>query len=75
MAQSDQRSGPLEIRHVLLDIEGTTTPISFVADVLFPYVRRQLNSYLDSKWGSAELKADVEGSFVTVPSAIPYPSH
>jgi methionine salvage enolase-phosphatase E1 len=25
---------------ILLDIEGTTTPISFVADVLFPYARK-----------------------------------
>jgi len=28
------------MRGILLDIEGTTTPISFVYDVLFPYARR-----------------------------------
>ena len=27
---------------VLLDIEGTTTPISFVHDVLFPYAKKQV---------------------------------
>jgi enolase-phosphatase E1 len=27
------------IQVVLLDIEGTTTPISFVYDTLFPYAR------------------------------------
>ena len=27
------------IKGVLLDIEGTTTPISFVYDVLFPFAR------------------------------------
>jgi enolase-phosphatase E1 len=31
---------------ILLDIEGTTTPISFVYDVLFPFARRHLNAFL-----------------------------
>ena len=31
---------------ILLDIEGTTTPISFVYDVLFPFARRHLHKYL-----------------------------
>ncbi|MBT9331028.1 acireductone synthase [Paracidobacterium acidisoli] len=31
---------------VLLDIEGTTTPVSFVYDVLFPYARARLLSFL-----------------------------
>lgn len=31
---------------VILDIEGTTTPISFVAQTLFPYIRKELDSYL-----------------------------
>ena len=34
------------MRGILLDIEGTTTPISFVYDVLFPYARRRLASYV-----------------------------
>jgi enolase-phosphatase E1 len=34
------------IRGILLDIEGTTTPISFVHDVLFPYARTHVKSYL-----------------------------
>jgi enolase-phosphatase E1 len=33
-------------RGILLDIEGTTTPISFVYDVLFPYARRHVSEYL-----------------------------
>lgn len=33
---------------VVLDIEGTTTPISFVYDVLFPYARQRLLSGLES---------------------------
>lgn len=34
------------IRGILLDIEGTTTSISFVYDVLFPYARRYLPAYV-----------------------------
>ncbi|MCP9793446.1 acireductone synthase [Vulcanococcus limneticus Candia 3F8] len=34
------------ITHLLLDIEGTTCPVSFVAEVLFPYARQRLGSYL-----------------------------
>jgi len=32
------------MRAVLTDIEGTTTPLSFVHDVLFPYARRRLDA-------------------------------
>ena len=35
------------IRAVLLDIEGTTTPIRFVYEVLFPYARRHLRRYVE----------------------------
>src|SRR5205823_5309896 len=33
-------------RGILLDIEGTTTPITFVYDVLFPFARRHVAGYL-----------------------------
>ena len=34
------------MRGILLDIEGTTTPISFVYNVLFPFARKYLAPYL-----------------------------
>jgi len=34
------------MRGILLDIEGTTTPITFVHDVLFPYARRNAAAYV-----------------------------
>jgi enolase-phosphatase E1 len=37
---------PLGVRAVVLDIEGTTTPISFVTEVLFPFARARLESTL-----------------------------
>jgi enolase-phosphatase E1 len=42
-------------RGILLDIEGTTSSISFVYDVMFPFVRRELNGYLDTHWEQADL--------------------
>ena len=33
-------------RGILLDIEGTTTPIAFVYDVLFPFARQHMAEYL-----------------------------
>jgi len=35
------------IRAIVLDIEGTTTPIAFVYDVLFPFARTRLSAYLE----------------------------
>jgi enolase-phosphatase E1 len=41
---------------ILLDIEGTTSSVSFVYDVLFPYAKRELKGYLDRAWGTAPLQ-------------------
>ena len=45
----------------LLDIEGTTTPIAFVYDVLFPYARRALGDFVASTWDSPDTQSDVIG--------------
>ena len=36
---------PENVAGVLIDIEGTTTPITFVCDVLFPYAADRLDAY------------------------------
>jgi len=46
--------------HLVLDIEGTTSPLSFVTDVMFPYARKALRKHLEATWGSEETRADVE---------------
>ena len=38
----------MRINHLLLDIEGTTCPVSFVSDILFPYARKCLGAYITS---------------------------
>jgi len=47
------------IRHILLDIEGTTTPIAFVHEVLFSYARSQVSSYLAVQFDAAETQTDL----------------
>jgi len=51
--------GKKEIQVVLLDIEGTTTSISFVAEILFPYVRKRLKEYLKNTWETQQTIEDV----------------
>ncbi len=41
---------------VLLDIEGTTTPMTFVYEVLFPYARARLSGYLRAHIAEEELR-------------------
>ncbi|WP_290983521.1 acireductone synthase [Hyphomicrobium sp.] len=38
----------INVAAVLLDIEGTLSPISFVQDVLFPYAKAKLRDYLSA---------------------------
>jgi enolase-phosphatase E1 len=44
------------VRGVVLDIEGTTTPVSFVYDALFPYARTHLRRYLRHSASSPEVR-------------------
>lgn len=37
-------------RGILLDIEGTTSSIKFVRDVLFPFARKNLRTFLNAHW-------------------------
>ncbi len=46
------------VRAVLLDIEGTTTPVAFVYEVLFPFARAHLREYLQEHAGGEALHDD-----------------
>lgn len=48
------------VKAVLLDIEGTTTPLSFVHDKLIGYVKDNLKEYLASRWENEEVQSDVD---------------
>ena len=47
------------ISAVLLDIEGTTTPIAFVYDVLFPFARSHVRDYLEKHFDLPEVQEDL----------------
>jgi enolase-phosphatase E1 len=45
------------ISALLTDIEGTTTSLSFVKDVLFPYARARLAEFVRAQGGEPEVRA------------------
>jgi enolase-phosphatase E1 len=47
------------VRGILLDIEGTTTPIAFVHDVLFSYARQHVTDFLTKHRDSDDVQADI----------------
>jgi len=66
----------LEYKHVLLDIEGTTTTLAFVSQTLVPFAQQRLVGFLDAKWDEPAVRACVaalreeaqaEGSAVRIP--------
>lgn len=48
---------------VLLDIEGTTTPIGFVYGVLFPFARARVKGFFEAHGGSSEAAEIVDGLY------------
>jgi len=40
------------MKAILLDIEGTTTPIAFVHDTLFPFAKERIGKYVETHFGS-----------------------
>ena len=48
-----------DVRGILLDIEGTTTPIAFVHDVLFTYAREHVREFLLANSDKEEVRADI----------------
>lgn len=48
------------IRAIVTDIEGTTSSISFVHDILFPYARSHLRDYVLTHAGKSEVAAQLD---------------
>jgi enolase-phosphatase E1 len=46
---------------ILLDIEGTTTPIDFVYQVLFPYARLHARQFIERHASLPEVRLDLDG--------------
>jgi enolase-phosphatase E1 len=64
------------IKAILLDIEGTTAPISFVAEVLFPFAAERLEAFVRANAGDPAVAealretAELEGRQLTTSEAI-----
>lgn len=41
---------PFTGRGIVLDIEGTVAPVSYVTEVLFPYAKKRLTDFLARRW-------------------------
>lgn len=48
------------IKAIVTDIEGTTTALSFVKDVLFPYARSQMAEFVQQHADEPEVKAQLD---------------
>ena len=49
----------MPVRTILLDIEGTTTPIDFVYKILFPYARARLKDFIERHLADEEVRSIV----------------
>lgn len=58
--QSESHAVHPSRQFILLDIEGTAAPISFVTDILFPYVRDNVRKHLTSTYDSEETQNDIK---------------
>jgi len=50
----------IKAQGVLLDIEGTTSSIKFVYEVMFPYVREAIGEFLDQNWDQQFLQSTLD---------------
>lgn len=50
------------ITHLLIDIEGTTAPISFVKEVLFPYSYQRLADYVNQHQNESNCQSCIEST-------------
>jgi enolase-phosphatase E1 len=50
------------IRAILTDVEGTTTPVAFVTEVLFPCARAALPGFLAARRDDPEVAAQLDAA-------------
>ena len=53
----------MPISTILLDIEGTTTPIDFVYQILFPYARARLEDFITRHKGDEDVRSIIAALF------------
>ncbi|KAI3640930.1 hypothetical protein MIR68_001808 [Amoeboaphelidium protococcarum] len=63
------------MRVLLTDIEGTTTPISFVKDVLFPYCSANVEQFLQDHWEDDEIQESYIKPLIVLLKELDYSLH
>jgi enolase-phosphatase E1 len=56
----DLKTKTKEAKVILLDIEGTTTAISFVEEILFPYAAKHVEQFLKDNWNGNDIQEIVK---------------
>ncbi|XP_031495770.1 probable bifunctional methylthioribulose-1-phosphate dehydratase/enolase-phosphatase E1 1 isoform X1 [Nymphaea colorata] len=59
-SQKENKAEKSDWSCIVLDIEGTTSPISFVTEVLFPYARDNVQKHLTATYDSKETQDDIK---------------
>ena len=62
------------IRCILTDIEGTTSSISFVKEVLFPYAVSHMHDFLTEQWENPDVQVQIEAIATEVGSPVSTPA-
>lgn len=57
---SANTSHTIKCQAILLDIEGTVSPVAFVFDVMFPYIRKNVAAFLNEHWNNASVQEAVK---------------
>lgn len=52
----------MNFKALLLDIEGTTSSISFVHEVLFPYAKKELKNFIENNYQNAVVQASIDSA-------------
>ena len=62
------------INAIITDIEGTTSSIAFVKDVLFPYAVKQFPAFLDVHWDEAAVQKQIQAAETEAGEALGTPA-
>lgn len=48
------------VKAIITDIEGTTSSLSYVKEVMFPYSKKKLRDFLEANWEAPEIKSIID---------------
>ena len=52
----------MKTQHLLFDIEGTTCPVSFVSEILFPYARESLGEFISDHQSDQDIRTIIRAA-------------